>query len=165
MTSAATALLRDRSALSDVLAAGRIAAVVSGVPSTAHAILTRQSPLDASLAAGTLLLGDEEQRASRLLPAAATAHIALSLGWALVLAVLLPRRRPATWAAGAGLAIAALDLGVVGRRFPRIRALALAPQIADHVVYAVTVAVVLRRRREERSAFSSPEDRRPRPLR
>ena len=164
MTSAATALLRDRSALSDVLATGCVAAVVSGVPSTAHAILTRQSPLDASLAAGTLLLGDGEQRASRLLPAAATAHIALSLGWALVLAALLPRRRPATWAAAAGLAIAALDLGVVGRRFPRIRALPLAPQIADHVAYAVTVAVVLRRRRE-RSAFSSPRDRRPRPLR
>ena len=164
MTSAATALLRDRSALSDVLAAGCVAAVVSGVPSTAHAILTRQSPLDASLAAGTLLLGDGEQRASRLLPAAATAHITLSLGWALVLAALLPRRRPATWAAAAGLAIAALDLGVVGRRFPRIRALPLAPQIADHVAYAVTVAVVLRRRRE-RSAFSSPRDRRPRPLR
>jgi len=158
-----TALLRDRSSPADVLTAGCIAAVVSGVPSTAHAILTHQSPLDASLAAGTLLLGDEEQRASRLLPAAATAHIALSLGWALVLAALLPRRRPATWAAGAGLAIAALDLGVVGRRFPRIRALPLAPQIADHVAYALTVAAVLGRRRE-RSAFSSPRDRRPRSL-
>ena len=156
-----TALLRDRSSPADVLTAGCIAAVVSGVPSTAHAILTHQSPLDASLAAGTLLLGDEEQRASRLLPAAATAHIALSLGWALVLAALLPRRPPRSPVAG--LAIAALDLGVVGRRFPRIRALPLAPQIADHVAYALTVAAVLGRRRE-RSAFSSPRDRRSRPL-
>lgn len=158
-----TVLLRDRSSLGDALAAGCVAAVVSGAPSTAHAILTHQSPLEASLAAGTLLLGDEERRTSRLLPAAAAAHIALSLGWALVLGAVLPRRRPATWAAGAGLAIAALDLGVVGRRFPRIRALPLAPQIADHVAYALTVAAVLRHRRE-RSAFSNPRDRRPRRL-
>lgn len=124
-----------------------MAAVVSGVPSTAHAILNRQNPLEASLAAGTLLLADE-RRASRLLPAAIVAHVALSLGWAVVLGVLLPRRRRLAWAAGAGLAIAALDLGVIGRRFPRIRALPRAPQIADHVAYAVTVAAMLERRNE-----------------
>ena len=147
-----TAPVRDR--LGDALAAGCAAAVMSGVPSTAHAILTHRSPLEASLAAGTLLLGDEERRASRLLPAATIAHIALSLGWALVLAAVLPQRRTATWAPAAGLAIAALDLGVVGRRFARIRALPLAPQIADHLAYALTVAAVLRRRRA-RSAFSN----------
>lgn len=125
--------MRDR--LGDVLAAGCAAAVISGVPSTTHAILSRQGPLEASLAAGT----------SRLLPAAAIAHIVLSLGWALVLGAVLPQRRTVAWAPAAGLAIAALDLGVVGRRFPRIRALPLAPQIADHVAYALTVAAVLRR--------------------
>jgi hypothetical protein len=35
---------------------------------------------------------------------------------------------------------------VIGRRFPRIRALALLPQILDHVAYAVTVGAVLERR-------------------
>ncbi|MDQ3676258.1 MAG: hypothetical protein M3401_05550, partial [Actinomycetota bacterium] len=115
-------------------------------PSTLHAMVTRQSVLEASLAAGTLLLPGEQRR-SRLLPAAALAHGALSLGWAVVLSGCLPRRRTAAWAIPAGLAIAALDLGVIGRRFPRIRALALAPQIADHVAYAVTVGAVLSRRR------------------
>jgi hypothetical protein len=80
------------------------------------------------------------------------AHAALSLGWALVLAACLPRRQTLAWAVPAGLAIAALDLGVVGRRFARIRALALAPQIADHVAYSLTVAAVLRRRRQQPSA-------------
>jgi hypothetical protein len=47
------------------------------------------------------------------------AHAALSLGWALVLAACLPRRQTLAWAVPAGLAIAALDLGVVGRRFAR----------------------------------------------
>ncbi|MEA2155787.1 MAG: hypothetical protein QOE11_1927 [Solirubrobacteraceae bacterium] len=98
------------------------------------------------MAAGTLLL-PREQRRLPLLIAAAVAHAALSLGWAVVLAAALPRRRAIPAAAAAGLAIAALDLGVVGRRFPRIRALAFVPQILDHVAYAVTVAAVLDRRR------------------
>jgi hypothetical protein len=129
----------------DVLVAAAVAALVSGAPSTAHALLTRTNPLEASLAAGTLLL-PHEQRPSRLLPAAAAAHAALSLGWAVVLAAVLPRRRTLVPAAAAGLAIAALDLGVVGRRVPRIRELALVPQILDHVAYAVTVGAVLERR-------------------
>lgn len=130
----------------DVLTAAAVAAVISGTPSTAHALLTRTNPLEASLAAGTLLL-PREQRPSRLLPAALVAHGALSLGWSAVLAAILPRRHATAAAAVAGLAIAALDLGVVGRRFPRIRELALVPQILDHVAYAVTVGAVLERRR------------------
>ncbi len=51
-------------------------------------------------------------------------------------------------AALAGLAIAALDLGVVGRRYPRIRALATMPQVLDHVAYGATVGAVLSRRRQ-----------------
>ncbi len=136
----------DLPAPADVLAAAAVAAVLSGAPSTLHALLTRTNPLEATLAAGTLLL-PRERRASRLLPAALITHLALSLGWAAVLAVLLPRRATAAPAAAAGLAIAALDLGVVGRRFPRIRELALLPQVLDHVAYAVAVGAVLERRR------------------
>jgi hypothetical protein len=136
----------DRPPPADVLIAAAVAAVLSGAPSTTHALLTRTNPLEASLAAGTLLL-PHEQRPARLLAAATIAHAALSLGWAVVLAVLLPRRRALLAAAVAGLAIAALDLGVVGRHFPRIRALPLVPQVLDHVAYAVTVGAVLERRR------------------
>ena len=138
--------MEPRPPLSDALAAGAVAAVLSGAPSTVHALLTGRSPLEASLAAGTLLLPREE-RAARLLAAAAVAHSGLSLGWAVVLAAILPRRRTAPAAVAAGLAIAALDLGVVGRRFPRIRALALAPQVLDHVAYGATVGAVLSLRR------------------
>ncbi|MGI9096932.1 MAG: hypothetical protein ACR2H2_00270 [Solirubrobacteraceae bacterium] len=140
----------DRTPLADVLIAGAVAAVVSGAPSTLHSQLAGRDPLEASLAAGTLLLA-HERRPARLLAAAAVAHIALSLGWAAVLARVLPRHRTAATAAAAGLAIAALDLGLVGRRFPRIRALPLLPQVLDHVAYAMTVAAVLERRRSRRS--------------
>jgi len=130
----------------DALVAGAVASLLSGVPSTLHAIATGMNPLEASLAAGTLLLGDE-QRPSRLLPAAVVAHGALSLGWALVLASLLPARHTVAWSVLAGMGIAALDLGVVGRRYKRIRALPLLPQVLDHVAYGATVGCVLSRRR------------------
>lgn len=138
--------MEARTLLADALAAGSVAAVLSSAPSTLHALLTGRDPLEASLAAGTLLLRGE-RRPARLLPAAAVAHVALSLGWAVVLAAVLPRRRGMPAAVVGGLAIAGLDLGLVGRRLERIRALPLVPQVLDHVAYAVTVAAVLERRR------------------
>jgi hypothetical protein len=80
---------------------------------------------------------------------ATIAHLTLSFGWAIALARALPQRHGARSATLAGLAIAALDLGVIGRRFPAIRALPLAPQVADHLAYAWTVAAVLGRRRSQ----------------
>jgi hypothetical protein len=132
--------------VADGLVAGAVAAVLSGAPSTLHAIATRSSPLEATLAAGTLLL-PREHRPLALLIAAVPVHLALSFGWALALAALLPRRRTVTAATIAGLAIAALDLGVVGRRRPRIRALPQLPQVLDHVAYGATVGAVLSLRR------------------
>ena len=137
---------RGRVALRDSFAAGTVAAVVSGAPSTAHALLTGDDPWAATLAAGSLLLPRETRR-GRLVLAAAAAHGALSLGWAVVLDAALPRRHPLLTGALAGLGIAALDLGVIARRLPRIRALPLTPQIADHVAYGVVVAAVLAHRR------------------
>ena len=132
--------------LEDALAAGAVAAVVSGVPSTVHAVLREEDLLEATRAAGSILLRREE-RTLPLLAAAAAVHATLSLGWALVLATVLPWRRPYAEATLAALGIAALDLGVIGRRLPRIRALPLLPQMADHLAYAWTVAAVLNRRR------------------
>jgi len=59
----------------------------------------------------------------------------------------LPDRRTVALGAAAGLAIAALDLGVIGRRFPRIRALSQAPQVADHLAFGALVGAVVSRRR------------------
>ena len=138
----------DADTLGDGLVAGSFAAILSGVPSTAHALLTGRDLWEALLAAGTLVL-PAEKRPGRLVLAAAAVHIALSLGWALALAVALPRRRTAAWATLAGLGIAALDLGLIGRRFPRIRALPQLPQVLDHLAYGAAVGAVLtvRRRR------------------
>jgi hypothetical protein len=139
------ALVKHVATARDGLVAGAVAAVVSGAPSTLHAFATRSDPLEATLAAGTLL-APRERRPLPLLLAATVAHLTLSFGWALLLAAILPRRRTVTYATLAGLAIAALDLGVVGRRYPRIRALPVLPQVLDHVAYGATVGAVLRLR-------------------
>lgn len=124
---------------------GLVAAAVSGAPSTAYALATGRDPLEATKAAGTLVLGEDASPLA-LVVAAAPVHLALSLGWAAVLKSALPPRRRLLWGAVGGLAIAAFDLGVVGRRVPAIRALPLAPQLADHALFGVTVAWVSRDR-------------------
>jgi hypothetical protein len=85
--------------------------------------------------------------------AGAAAHVAISLGWGVVLERVLPRQRTVAWGAVAGLAIAGLDLGVIGRRLPKIRALPMGRQVLDHVAYGVVVgAVLIRSRRRPASA-------------
>jgi hypothetical protein len=131
------------------LAAGAVAAVVSGAPSTAHALTTGRDPLAATLAAGSMLLPREHRR-GRLIMAAVPVHVAISLGWGLVLARLLPRRPALLHGVAAGLAIYVLDLGLVARAFPRVRTLPQLPQALDHALFGMTVAAVLRHRTSAR---------------
>jgi hypothetical protein len=138
------------STVRDGIVAGSVAAVVSGAPSTAWALASGGDPLEATRAAGTILL-PEERRPGRLLLAAVPVHLTLSIGWAIALAAVVPRERTIELCTLAGLAIAALDLGVIGRRLPAIRALAQPPQVADHLAYGATVGAVLRARRLRRS--------------
>jgi hypothetical protein len=135
--------------LGDALAAGGTAAVLSGLPSTVHALVTGGDPLAATRAAGAIAL-PREVRTIRLLSAAVPVHLGVSLGWAFVLAAVLPRRRTVLAGAAAGLAIAALDLGTVGRRVPGLRALPIGPQLADHIAYGAVVGAVVARRRRGR---------------
>ena len=123
-----------------VLRAAVWAAALSGIPSTARALATGRDPLEAAYAAGTILLPGET-RPERLLAAAVPVHLCLSLVWTLVLD--RTRVRGAGRGAVAGLAIAAVDLGVVGRRRPRISALPLAPQLADHAAFGAIAGLLL----------------------
>ena len=127
----------------DALHAGLVAAAVSGVPSTTIALARGDDLLEGARAAGALLL-PRETRTLALLAAAVPVHLALSLGWAVVLDRALPRGRERVGGVLAGLAIAALDLGVIGRRIPAIRALPQGRQWADHVAFGLAVGVTLR---------------------
>jgi hypothetical protein len=122
------------------LRAAAWAAALSGIPSTVHALATGRDPFEATRAAGTILL-PLETRPQRLLAAAVPVHLGISLAWTVVLdraGVRGPFR-----GAVAGLAIAAFDLGVAARRFPRIRQLPLGPQLADHAAFGAIAARLL----------------------
>ncbi len=142
-------MARDPATLRDGLLAGAVASVLAGVPSTVHALATDHPLLENAAAAGSILLPGE-RRTAVLVAAAVPVHLALSFGWAQVIAAVVPRRAPVVGAIGCGIAIAALDLGVVGRHLPRIRALPQAPQWLDHVAYGASVGLVLRARRRSR---------------
>ena len=131
----------------DALAAGLVAAVVSGIPSSVWTLARGGDLLAGGRAAGALLLPGE-QRTVPLLAAAVPVHLTLSVGWAFALAAVLPRRHEPVYGAAAGLAIAALDLGVIGRRIPVIRELEQPPQWLDHAAFGFSVGLVLRRRRQ-----------------
>jgi hypothetical protein len=116
--------------------------LLSGAPSTLHALATGRDPLAATVAAGSILLPGETRR-TRLLAAAIPVHLAISLGWA----VALDRAgvRGARRGALAGLAIGVVDLKLAAGALPRIRALPLLPQLADHAAYGAIVGHVLAR--------------------
>ena len=80
--------------------------------------------------------------------AGGAAHVAISAGWTAVLVPVLRGRgsRGAVLAgAAAGAAIAALDLGVVGRRYPAIAALAPGRQVLDHLAFGAIIGWVMGR--------------------
>jgi hypothetical protein len=129
--------------------AGVTAGVLSGAPSTLHAVLTGRDPLAAARAAGNLLLPAKASPGALLL-AGSLAHTVLSLGWGTVVAVAVRRTSLPPIAAGlaVGAAIAAVDLGVLahgplGRRWPLIRALPVGPQVADHLAFGAVAGAVL----------------------
>jgi deazaflavin-dependent oxidoreductase (nitroreductase family) len=128
--------------------AGIAAGMLGGIPSTLHAAATGRSPLGGVRAAGNLLAPAHAPR-WLLLALGPVAHVAVSAGWGVILAHALPRGREVTGGVAAGLGIAALDLGIVGRRLPLIRALPQAPQVADHAAYGLVAGLIIRRYRRD----------------
>ncbi len=137
--------MKHRSWIRDGLVAGSVGGLVAGIPSTLHTALSGGDLLASTRAAGLLLLPKSRSRAG-LTVAGAAAHSVISLGWGAAMARALGTRVGPLTGAAAGLAIAALDLGVVGRRIPAIRRLPAVPQILDHLVYGAAVGAVLRSR-------------------
>lgn len=134
----------------DTLLAAACAAILSGIPSTVYAWLTGGDVMQATRAAGTMLISPTASN-SYLFFAAAVVHAAVSLFWSVVLTRLLPRRRTTLWAVVALAGVAVLDLRVIGRFFAEIYALPFWPQFADHLAFGATLGAILewRSRRRE----------------
>jgi hypothetical protein len=112
-------------------------------------LLRGDDVLEGGRAAGAMLL-PHERRTAMLLAVAAPVHLALSIGWAAVMASALPRGREPAWGVVGGMVIATLDLALIGRRIPSIRTLPQGRQWADHAAYGLSVGLVLRARRSRR---------------
>jgi hypothetical protein len=134
--------------LRDVAAATVVASVVSGAPSTVHALVTGRGVLDAARAAGTLVPGRADRPG---LLAGGILHGAISAFWGGLLGLLLPRRHTAAWGALAGLGIAAISLLTIGRRRPAIADLPQLPQWLDNVAFGLAMGWLLSRADAEAS--------------
>jgi hypothetical protein len=115
-----------------------LATLLSGIPSTAYALLTGGDPMEATRAAGAMV-----GRPDSIVVAGAV-HVAVSLFWSLVLWLTLPRRHMMRWALAASAAIALLDLLILAPLFiPQVAALAFWPQFADHLAWGFFYSVGL----------------------
>lgn len=121
-----------------------VATLFSGLPSTAWALLNGGDPLEATWAAGSMLLpADAGPRL--LFASAALVHATVSAFWTLVLGALLPRRHVMPWAIVGSAAVALVDLLLIAPRlFPTVAALAFWPQFADHLMWGACLGLVLR---------------------
>jgi hypothetical protein len=146
-----TSAQSPRRFLQDTLLAGLGAALTSGAPSTLFAWWTGADVLEATRAAGAMLI-PADSTLPELIAAATVVHLSVSLFWAAVLTRLLPRKFTIAAAMLAAAGIAVLDLRVIGRFFPEVHALPFWPQFADHLAWGATVGAVLswRFRREAR---------------
>jgi hypothetical protein len=130
-----------------IVEATALAGILSGAPSATHALVAGgdlRSLVDygmrATRAAGTLVPPGRPGLLKGVL-----AHFFVSFLVGEVLARVLPQRHSAIWGAVAGLLVGLFNLGVIGRRFPEIRALPLGPQLADNMAFGVLFAVVVDR--------------------
>lgn len=137
----------------DAIVAGSCAALLSGIPSTLYAWVTGGCVLEATRAAGAMLI-PATSTDTELFMAAAIVHAGVSVFWTLILVPLLPHRHTVVWAIVSLACIAVLDLLAIGRLFPEIFALSFWPQFADHIAFGAVLGSVLAYRRKRRRLAS-----------
>jgi hypothetical protein len=127
----------------DVLLAWAAATLFSGLPSTLHAAATGGDLLEATLAAGHMLLPHATDTPA-LLAAAAIVHPVVSLFWTTVFVAVLPRRGTAAWSVAGAAVVGLVDLRLIAPlAFPAVAALPFWPQIADHLAWGALLGGTL----------------------
>jgi hypothetical protein len=130
----------------DLFHAWLVATVFSGLPSTLYALVSGADPLEATRAAGAMLVPGSADTPT-VVAAAALVHPAVSLFWAAVFGCLLPRRRVTLWAVTGSAAVAWLDLRVIAPLlFPAVAALPFWPQFTDHLMWGALLGAMLQLR-------------------
>lgn len=120
-----------------------IAGALSGIPSTLHSLVTGRDPLEATRAAGTIVLHDHDDRG--LLVAGCIVHGVLTLAWTAVSRPLVAgRRHRVLGGAALGLLIGSVDLAIAEWRYPRVAQLPTLAQLADHAAFGALVGATTR---------------------
>jgi hypothetical protein len=120
-----------------------VATTLSVLPSTIHALITGADVTEPTRAAGAMLISPHSSLA-HLFAAAMIVHATISLAWAAILILALPRRRTVFWALIASMLIAVIDLRVVAPlMFPEVASLPFWPQLADHLMWGASLGVTL----------------------
>jgi hypothetical protein len=128
------------------------ATLLSGIPSSLHTFVTGNDLLEATRAAGAMLLPGETTML-KLLVSAALVHSTISAFWAVVLAITLPRLHITLSAIAASAVIAVLDLRVIAPAFfPEIAALDFWPQFADHLMWGASFGIAVEVLNKKRTA-------------
>jgi hypothetical protein len=126
-----------------VLEATAAASVLAGAPSLAVALSRGgvagawRDGMRATRAIGVLL-----PPARPNLVGGAVAHFAISAAAGELFGRLLPVRHSVAWGAAGGTVMGLVNVGLIGRRFPAIRALPFGRQVADNVAFGVIFAAV-----------------------
>lgn len=127
----------------DLFYAWLVSTVLSGLPSTLHALATGADPLEATRAAGAMLLPGVTGTLA-MVSAAALVHSSVSFFWAVIFVWLLPHRYTAAWAVAGSAAVALVDLCLIAPiAFPAVAALPFWPQFADHLMWGVLLGGTL----------------------
>lgn len=127
----------------DLAWAWLVATAFSGLPSTLHAFATGADPMEATHAAGAMLLPAATDKLT-LVAAAFLVHPAVSLFWTFVFGALLPRRHLVAWAVAGAAAVGLLNLLVVAPiMFREVAALPFWPQFADHLAWGALLGTTL----------------------
>ena len=130
----------------DWLAAGAIATVFSGIPSTLYNLLTSGDVAEPTRAAGHMLIASDSSDPS-LFAAAALVHTSVSFFWAAILVALMPRKHVITASILAAALIAIIDLRLIAPAFfPEVARLEFLPQLADHLMWGACIGATLRYR-------------------
>jgi hypothetical protein len=125
----------------DVFCAWAVATLLSGIPSTLYSWATGRDVLEATRAAGTMLLS-EKSSSFALFLAAAVVHCSISLFWSIIFISILPDKRVILCSVTGAIVIGVFDLRIIGPLFPEIIRLPFWPQMADHVFWGASLGTV-----------------------
>jgi hypothetical protein len=128
---------------SDVTYAALIAGIFGGIPSTLLAYFTGKDILEATHAAGAMLIAADSS-STQLFMAATLVHGSLTFFWATVLTLCVPRKHAVSCSCILMILVGFFNLSIIAPHFfPSVAALQFWPQMMDHAALGFCYGAIL----------------------